>query len=231
MPMEKEINIVFFGAPGAGKGTQAKKISQNLSLTHVDTGNLIREAISNKTVLGVKAKEFVETGKLVPDELVIELIKEKLLDLKVKVFKGFVLDGYPRTITQADALEKMLEELKIKLTSVINIKVDKILLIPRLSSRRLCANKTCGEIYNLITSPPKVINKCDRCNSDLYQRKDDTEEAVKQRLSEYNNKTAPLEQYYRNQKKLIDINGALSPDEVYNEIINKVTGNNSCTLH
>ena len=229
--MGKETNIIFFGAPGAGKGTQAKKISQSLSLIHIDTGSLIREAITNKTTLGIKAKEFVETGKLVPDELVIALIKEKLTGLKKKDFKGFVLDGYPRTIIQAEALEKMLEEMGIKLTCVINIKVNEPLLITRLSSRRLCSNKNCGEIYNLITKPPKVTNKCDSCGTDLYQRKDDTEEAVKQRLNEYNNKTAPLEKYYRSQNNLVDINGAGSPDEVYNEIINKVAGNNSCALN
>ena len=125
--MKNEINIVFFGAPGAGKGTQAKKISEGLKLPHIDTGSLIRKAISNKTQLGVKAKEFAESGKLVPDDLVIALIREKLSNLKKNNFLGFVLDGYPRTIPQADALQEMLVELNINLAKVINIKVDAVL--------------------------------------------------------------------------------------------------------
>ena len=154
--MKKEINIIFFGAPGAGKGTQAKKISSNLILPHVDTGNLIREAIVNKTELGEKAQSFVESGKLVPDQLVIDLIREKLIVLKGRVFKGFILDGYPRTIPQANALEKLLGELNLELTCVINVQAPESILVKRLSSRRLCSNKNCGEIYNLLTKKPKA---------------------------------------------------------------------------
>ena len=221
--MAKPTNIVFFGAPGAGKGTQAKKISTELKLPHIDTGSLIREAIANKTELGIKAKGFVENGKLVTDDLVIALIKEKLVSLKNGEFTGFILDGYPRTIPQADALEKMLQELSIELTSVINVIVDEKILVQRLSSRRLCTNKSCGEIYNLISKKPSVDGKCDKCGSDLYQRKDDTEEAAKERLSEYHKKTAPLENYYREKKKLLDIDGTKDPNAVYNEIIKKIT--------
>ncbi len=217
--MKKEINIIFFGAPGAGKGTQAKKISQELSLPHIDTGSLIREAIGNKTELGVKTQQFVESGKLVPDELVIDLIKEKLKVLKDKDFKGFILDGFPRTIPQADALKNMLRELMLELTCVLNIQAPEDILVKRLSSRKLCSNKNCGAIFNLITKKPKEENKCDICNSPLYQRKDDTEEAAKERLSEYHLKTAPLEKYYREQNKLVDINGTKESEDVYNEII------------
>lgn len=217
--MKKEVNIVFFGAPGVGKGTQAKKISHELKLPHIDTGNLIREAIVNKTELGIKAQQFVESGKLVPDQLVIDLIREKLIVLKDKNFNGFILDGFPRTIPQANALKNLLEELKLDLTYVLNIQAPENLLIKRLSSRRLCSNKACGAIFNLISKKPKEENKCDVCNSSLYQRKDDTEEAAKERLNEYHNKTAPLEKYYRDQNKLVDIDGTKEPDEVYNKII------------
>lgn len=217
--MQQEINIIFFGAPGAGKGTQAKKIAHELCLPHVDTGDLIREAIKNQTELGIKAQEFVEVGKLVPDQLVIDLIREKLIVLKGKVFKGFILDGYPRTIPQANALEKLLSELNLELTCVVNVKAPEDLLIKRLSSRRLCTNKACGAIYNLISKKPKKEDKCDLCSSSLYQRKDDTKEAAQERLKEYYNKTAPLEKYYRDQEKLCDVDGTKDEDKVYNEIL------------
>lgn len=218
----KETNIIFFGAPGAGKGTQAKKISLNLNLPHIDTGNLIREAIKKETELGKKAKNFVESGKLVPDNLVINLIKEKLQELKNGSFKGFILDGYPRTIPQADALKDMLNELKLTIPNVVNVKAPEDILIKRLSSRRLCSDKSCGAIYNLISKAPKAKNKCDICGAELYQRKDDTEAASKERLNEYHTKTSPLEKYYRDQKKIIDVNGTQDPDEVYNEIIKRL---------
>lgn len=219
----KVINIIFFGAPGAGKGTQAKKISFKLNLPHLDTGNLIREAITGKTELGGKAQSFVESGKLVPDDLVIDLIEEKLAGLKNGLFKGFILDGYPRTIPQADALEKILSNLKLNTPKVINVQAPEELLIKRLSSRRICSNKNCGEIYNLLTKKPKVNGKCDLCNSDLYQRKDDTKEAAQERLNEYHNKTAPLEKYYRGKQMIADVDGTKDPDEVYNEILEIVT--------
>lgn len=220
--MKKSINIVFLGAPGAGKGTQAKKISQGLNLPHIDTGSLIREAIKNQTELGIKAKEFVEAGKLVPDQLVIDLIREK-----VRAFNGFILDGYPRTIAQANALNQLLNELSLELTFVINLQAPEEILIKRLSSRRLCSNKTCGEIYNVISKKPKIENKCDLCNSPLYQRKDDTKESVQERLSEYYNKTAPLEKYYKDQEKLLDVDGAKDPNDVYNEILKALNANNN----
>lgn len=220
--MQNGTNVIFFGAPGVGKGTQAKKLSCGLNIPHIDTGNLIREAILNETELGKLAKRFVESGKLVPDELVIKLIKEKLVELRNKPFKGFILDGYPRTIPQADALGQLLNELDIKLTKVINVQAPESVLVERLSSRRLCSNKSCGEIYNLLTKKPKVDDKCDVCGSKLYQRKDDTEEASKARLSEYHNKTAPLEKYYRGRRELVDVDGTQDPTQVYNKILELV---------
>lgn len=217
--MKSPINIIFFGAPGAGKGTQAKKISTKLNIPHLDTGSLIREAITSGTTLGKKAKEFVEIGNLVPDDLVIDLIKEKLLGLQGNNFKGFILDGFPRTIPQAEALSNMMSKLNLQITKVLNVKVQENILIDRLSARRLCTNKSCGTIYNLLTKKPKQEGKCDVCGSDLYQRKDDSVEAAKQRLKEYYSKTAPIENFYRKQTVLTDIDGTKDPQEVYNEIL------------
>ncbi len=225
-----QINVVFFGAPGAGKGTQAKKLSDKLNLPHIDTGNLIRKAISNQTELGAKAKQYVESGKLVPDELIIDLIKERLNMFISSASNGFILDGFPRTIAQANALQKMLGDLSLSLRTVINISVPENILIERLSSRRLCTNKNCGAIYNLITHKPKVDNKCDLCQSDLYQRKDDTAEASKERLKEYSTKTAPLEKYYRDLSLITDIDGTKNENDVYNEIENKVIITSQCNV-
>lgn len=218
----KQTNIIFFGPPGAGKGTQAQKISLESGLPHIDTGSLIRESIKNDTALGKKAKEFVEAGKLVPDNLVIALIKEKLSSLQNNNFKGFILDGYPRTVPQADALKNMLDELKLNLPKVINVKAPEEILIERLSSRRLCSNKNCGAIYNLISKKPKNNEKCDLCGWELYQRKDDTKEACKERLKEYWNKTAPLEEYYKKQGALIDVDGTKDLNDVYETILKAI---------
>lgn len=217
--MEKQINVIFFGAPGVGKGTQSKKISEELHIPHIDTGSLIREAISSDSPLGIKAKSFVESGNLVPDDLVIDMIREKLILQKNKGFKGFILDGYPRTTAQATALDNLLGLLKLKVTKVLNVKAPMEILIGRLSARRLCSNKSCGAIYNVITKQPKNEGKCDLCNSDLFQRKDDTEEACKQRLSEYTSKTAPLEKYYIDKKLIVDIDGTKDADEVFKDIL------------
>ena len=217
--MPNQTNIIFFGAPGAGKGTQAKKVSSQLGIPHIDTGHLIRKAIESKSELGLQAQSFVEAGKLVPDDLVINLIKERLIMFKGSELDGFILDGYPRTIAQADALQKMFSELDLELTCVINVQAPENILVQRLSSRRVCSNKICGAIYNLISKKPKVEEKCDLCGSNLYQRKDDTEEAAKERLIEYHNKTSPLEKYYRDLGKLHDVDGTKDENEVYNEII------------
>lgn len=217
--MENELNIILFGAPGVGKGTQAKQLSHDLSLPHIDTGGLIRKAIENKSELGIQAQSFVEGGKLVPDNLIIELIRERLIFLKDQGTEGFILDGYPRTIPQADALQEMLSKLNLSLTKVINLKAPMELIIKRLSSRRMCSKKTCGAIYNLESKLPKVEGKCDICNSDLYQRKDDSEEASAERFKEYDAKTAPLEEYYKNLNLLADIDASKNPEDVFSNIL------------
>lgn len=218
----KETNIIFFGPPGAGKGTQAQKVSSEINLPHIDTGSLIRDAIKKESALGKKAKEFVESGNLVPDELVIDLIGEKLSIIKNGSFKGFILDGFPRTIPQADALKNLMKTMKLHKPTVINVQAPDEILVTRLSARRLCSNKACGTIYNLISKKPMVEGKCDVCKSDLYQRKDDTKEACTQRLKEYYTKTAPLEEYYRKQELLINVDGTKGSAEVYKQIINEL---------
>lgn len=220
--MSEHKNLVLFGAPGVGKGTQAKKLSKELNLPHIDTGSLIRKAIEQGTPLGVKAKDFVESGKLVPDDLIIELIKERLIFINSQEIEGFILDGFPRTITQAEALNEVLQTININISNVLNIKAPKELVVTRLSSRRLCSKKTCGAIYNLESKPPKTEGKCDICNSDIYQRKDDSKEASAERFIEYEQKTAPLEDFYKKLGLIVDIDGSKSPDDVYNEILSKI---------
>lgn len=218
----KSTNVIFFGPPGVGKGTQAKNLALKLKLPHIDTGSLIREAIQNETELGKRAKQIVEGGNLLPDNLVNELIRERLLDLrqdKSCPHKGFILDGFPRTIGQAEALTKISDELKLPDIIVLNIQAPEDLLIKRLSSRRICSNKKCGEIYNIFTKKPREDGRCSLCGSELFQRKDDLKEACKQRLVEYHNKTAPVEKYYKDRKVIIDIDGSKESDEVFNEII------------
>lgn len=220
--MSNHKNLILFGPPGVGKGTQAKLLGSNLNLPHIDTGGLIRQAIINETDLGKQAKSFVESGKLVPDELIIELIREKLNFLEQQSIRGFILDGFPRTIPQAEALEKMIEEFDEKINWVISIKAPKEVVVSRLSSRRMCSKKTCHEIYNLITKPPKEENKCDICGNELYQRADDSVEACVERFIEYDTKTAPLEEYYRKKGLLTNIDGIKAPGDVYNEILSVI---------
>jgi adenylate kinase len=184
--------IIFFGPPGAGKGTHAKEISNILKIPHISTGDIFRDAIKNETILGNKVKDYVNSGKLVPDELVWEIVKERLKENDCS--QGFILDGYPRTVLQAEFLKKFLEEKKAY-PKVIYLKVSDELVIKRLSSRRVCKN--CGAIYNLISMPPKEDNKCDICGGELYQRTDDTPEVIKQRLNTYYKESKPLLDYYK----------------------------------
>lgn len=219
MRMSEHKNLILFGPPGVGKGTQAAKLVKEYSLPHIDTGALIRKAIENGTDLGVKAKSFVESGKLVPDDLIIELIKEKLIFLNLQQISGFILDGYPRTIPQAEALERVLTEIGISISKVLSLKAPKDVVVSRLSARRLCTKKTCHNIYNLVTKPPQVEGKCDVCHSDLYQRKDDSQEACEARFVEYDAKTAPLETYYKSRLLFSEIDATKSENEVFNDIV------------
>ncbi|MBQ8759444.1 MAG: adenylate kinase [Clostridia bacterium] len=182
------MNIIFFGAPGAGKGTQAEIVSKKLDIPTISTGNMIREAIKNGTDMGNAAKSFIEAGKLVPDEVVIGIIKDRLDAEDCK--KGFILDGFPRTIPQAEALEAM----GVKIDVVLNIEVSDEEIVTRMSGRRTCPK--CGGTYHIVFNPTKTEGICDNCGAELTIRKDDAPEVVKSRLEVYHNETEPLKDFY-----------------------------------
>ena len=188
--------IVLLGPHGSGKGTQAEMMEDELGLVRLSTGDLLREAVRNQTELGKQAKVFMDSGGLVPNELVIGLMKEKIDGLK----GGFILDGFPRTVQQAEFLDEIME-----LDAAINLDVDDDELVSRLTKRRSCPQ--CNAVYHLLYKPPKKEDSCDKCSSALYQRSDDTEETVRQRLKVYRDNTFPLIEYYRKKNKLVDIEG------------------------
>ena len=193
------MNLILLGAPGAGKGTQAEVICQHLSIPAISTGNMIREALKSGTEMGLKAKSFMDAGKLVPDEVVIGIVKERLAQDDCK--NGFVLDGFPRTIPQAEALDKM----GIVIDKVIDIEVADDKIVERMSGRRVC--ETCGVTYQLLYNKPEVEGKCGKCGGALVQRKDDHPDTVKERLKVYHEQTEPLKAYYEKQGKLSIVTG------------------------
>lgn len=207
------MNIILLGPPGAGKGTQAKKISENCSIPHISTGDILRENISNNTPLGLKAKSYMSRGELVPDELLITIIKDRLS--RSDCSGGFLLDGYPRTIPQADALQMILTESGRKLDVVLNIDVDDEELIKRLSGRRMCA---CGTSYHVDFNPPEKEGFCDTCKGKLYQREDDRAEAIKNRLIVYKKQTEPLINYYTKKAILRRIDGNKDISAIFEDI-------------
>lgn len=207
------MNIILLGPPGAGKGTQAKKISENCSLPHISTGDMLRENISNNTPLGLKAKSYMSRGELVPDELLITIIKERLS--RSDCSGGFLLDGYPRTIPQADALQMILTESGRKLDVVLNIDVDDEELIKRLSGRRMCA---CGASYHVDFNPPQKDEICDTCKAKLYQREDDKADAIRNRLVVYKKQTQPLITYYTKKNILRRIDGSKDISAIFEDI-------------
>ncbi len=206
-------DILLLGAPGAGKGTQAKFLEKEYNLIKIDTGNIIRNTIKEATELGMQAKKYVEQGKLVPDELVINLIVNTAKQIKQQQ-KNFLLDGFPRNLQQAKALE----ENKLFLDLVIEIESSAENLIERISNRRLCTNKNCGGVFNLKSNKSKQENICDFCGSSLYQRDDDKEELIKTRFETYLKETLPLSEFYSKQNKLIKIDGNKDVEEVWESI-------------
>jgi adenylate kinase len=203
-----DAKMVLLGAPGSGKGTQAKRLCQELGLTLISTGDLLREAVRNNTPLGVKAKGFMDAGKLVPDELVIGLIQEKLAGLK----GGFLLDGFPRNLEQAKMLDKIAQ-----VNMAVNLDVDEQIIVDRIVNRRSC--KQCNEVYHLVAKPTKTAGQCDKCGGELYQRTDDTEDVVRERLRVYKERTLPLAKFYADRGILINVNGQGEIDEIYDRII------------
>lgn len=200
------IRLVILGAPGSGKGSQCKWIKNDYNVPHISTGDILRKNIAEQTELGVKAKEYIDNGQLVPDELVIDLVKNRLNEDDCKK-NGFLLDGFPRTIAQAEALDEFLNQDGISIDKVINLDVSDDEIMKRAIYRRTCTNSDCKEIYHLIYNPPKVEGVCDKCGAALFQRDDDNEETVSRRLVTYHKQTEPLIEYYMNQGKLATVIG------------------------
>jgi adenylate kinase len=207
--------IILLGAPGAGKGTQAVMLSEKLKITQVASGDLFRQALQKETELGKKAKVYMEKGQLVPDEITIQMVLERLSSPDLK--NGAILDGFPRNIKQAEALDKAMAAGKKKIDKVVYIKVSEKELLKRLSGRWICRN--CQAPYHEVDSPPKAKGKCDRCGGELYQRADDNTETVKKRLKVYFAETMPLIDYYKKAGKLLEIEGEGSTDEVNRRIV------------
>ena len=208
------MKLIIMGPPGAGKGTQAALIKEAFNIPHISTGDMFREAIKNQTPLGVEAKGYIDKGLLVPDSVTIGLVKERLANKDCQ--EGFLLDGFPRTIPQAEALNIILEELNIKLDAVVNIDVDDSILIDRIVGRRVCP--VCKAGYHVKYLQPKVAGVCDECGGQLVQRKDDTEETVKNRLEVYANQTKPLLEFYNKLGLVKSIDGIGEIDVIFNNI-------------
>ncbi|MCM3444067.1 adenylate kinase [Metabacillus halosaccharovorans] len=214
------MNLVLMGLPGAGKGTQAERIVEKYNIPHISTGDMFRAAMKEETELGLQAKSFIDKGELVPDEVTIGIVRERLG--KNDCQKGFLLDGFPRTVAQADALEGILSELNKQIDYVINIEVNKDILMERLTGRRIC--KQCGATYHLVFNPPANEGKCDKCRGELYQRADDNEETVANRLEVNLQQTQPLLDFYNEKGYLRNIDGEQDIDMVFNDVDQLVGG-------
>jgi adenylate kinase len=205
------MKLIFLGAPGAGKGTIAKMTAEKYSIPQISTGDLFRENMAGETELGKKAKEFIDKGELVPDEITVGMLKERIA--KEDCQKGYILDGFPRTIPQAEAFESI-----DKVDKVINFEVTEETVMKRLTTRRTC--KGCGAIFNVVTIPPKVEGVCDKCGGELVQRSDETEEVIKNRLVVYHEQTAPLVDFYRKKGLIADVDAnPTGPEPIFAETV------------
>lgn len=212
------MNLILLGPPGAGKGTQATRIVEKYKVPHISTGDIFRENIKNNTPLGQKAQEYMNKGELVPDQLVVDIALDRLGKDDCK--NGFLLDGFPRTVFQADALDKFLKDKGKGIDLVINIEVEDKMLIERLDARRVCP--TCAATYNVMGMPPKKEGICDKCNDTLIQRKDDKKETVGNRIKVYHEQTSPLIDYYKEKGLIKDFDGMIGADALFDEIVKAI---------
>lgn len=209
------MKLILLGPPGAGKGTQSKYLMDNYSIPQISTGDILRAAVKSQTAMGLKAKAFMDAGALVPDEVVIGIVRDRLQEKDCA--QGFILDGFPRTVPQADALQQVLADLGKELDVVISLRVDNEALVERLTGRRTCA--ACGRGYHVRFDPPRVESVCDDCGGALRQRDDDREETIRQRLQVYDLQTAPLIAYYRDRELLAEVDGMATIDDVQQQIM------------
>ena len=209
-----QFNLILLGPPGAGKGTQASRIVAGYGIPHISTGDILRAAVKNQTQMGLEAKKYMDAGDLVPDSVAIGIVEDRLREPDTT--KGFLMDGFPRTIPQAEALDKALEGLGRTVTKVIVLLVDEELLIARLTGRRIC--RSCQTPFHVLFTPPKEEGECDVCGGELYQRDDDTEATVRNRLEVYGKQTEPLIGYYDKAGVVVRIDGAQLPDVTYEDI-------------
>ena len=216
------MRLLIMGPPGAGKGTHAKLLCKEYNIVHISTGDMFRNAIKLGTAEGMIAKQFIDKGNLVPDDIVIGIVREKIQ--KNECNNGFLLDGFPRNIEQAKSLDIILDECGVKIDAVLNLQVSDDILIKRISGRRVCSK--CGETYHVVNHPPKVEGICDVCGGNLVQRKDDTEETIKTRLKIYNKQTKPLLKYYEKQNLLKNLNGVEDINLLFNNIKKLLGGMN-----
>lgn len=210
------MRIVLLGGPGSGKGTQAKKLVDKLGIPQISTGDIFRAALKEGTPMGLKAKTYMDKGELVPDDVVIGVVEERLT--KPDLDKGYMLDGFPRTLAQAEALDKILVSQGKGIDHAILVDVPDEELVARLSGRRTCRNSDCGKMYHVMFNPPKREGVCDGCGSELYQRDDDSEATIRERLTVYNNQTAPLINYYDKKQLLRRVAGVGPIDEIFASI-------------
>lgn len=212
--------LIFLGAPGAGKGTQAQRLSEIYAIPQISTGDILRQAVKDKTPLGQRAASFMDAGKLVPDEVVIGIIEERLKQEDCK--NGFILDGFPRTVPQAEALDRVLDPMDMAIDAAVCFEVPEELLVKRLSGRRVC--RSCGANYNVYFNPPAKDGVCQKCGGDLYQRSDDQEETIKNRLKVYRDQTEPLIGFYRRKNRLVKIDGSGSMDAIFGDLVGTLEG-------
>lgn len=214
------MNIILLGAPGAGKGTQGKNLSEKFRIPQISTGDILRANVRNKTALGIKAKEYMDKGALVPDALVVSMVVDRIQQEDAQ--NGFILDGFPRTITQAEVLETTLGSMGKSIGAVVGMEVERKELVRRLSGRRVC--RKCGASYHLIFNPPVNIGMCDSCGSEIYQRDDDKEETIEARLKVYAQETFPLVEFYTKKGLYRAIDGIGSVDQIAKSIVDVIEG-------